>query len=108
MSSAWMDEAGEMQWATYAPRLDNAYHFDADWKLTDTALGFIKKLIRERQELISKDEYRKDLILMWCREQAVRIGNMRIALLVLKQKQERAVARLYKRASSNLTIEMPE
>lgn len=103
-----MDEAGEMQWATYAPRLENSYYFDADWKLTETALGFVAKLIRERQEMIPKDEYRKDLTLMWAREQAVRIGNMRIALLVLKHQQERIVARMLKRASSNITIEMPE
>lgn len=108
MSSAWMGADGQMRWATYAPRLDNAYHFEADWALTETALTAMSNLIRERQNAIPKDDYRTDIWLCWAREQCIRIANLRVALLVLRQKQETLVARMIKRAKPDLSMEMPQ
>ena len=108
MSSAWLDENNEMHWATYCPSMENTYYFDADWKLTEDALGYISKSQRERQAQIPKEEYRTDLYLLWYREQAIRIGALRYALLNLRHQQCKDIDRMLSRASSNLTIEMPE
>ena len=96
MSPAYFNPDGVLVWASKAPRPNTYTSLAALWRDTERALGYVQKVIRERQDQIDKKEYAQDDILRLARARAVAIGQVRIELNMEMLKTARSKRRWWR------------